>query len=289
MTLLRPSSLFLSLALILISNLAFAQDQLPGDKYYLVNEVAAPASFRPSFNPVFRNMRQETMLNLISWSQINTPPPAPPTKYNRDAHFGTWLDYKNDNTCLTTRGIILQTRSAAPIQVYPNNQCAVSSGSWYDPYSNMNLKNAEQVQIDHMVPVKKAYISGAFSWPYKYRCAYFNFIANNYHLAPIFSETNNVKMDMGPDQWLPPNKAYACQYIANWLKIKLIWKLMISVTEAQGISQKLRALNCDPALFQMSLSELAQQRAGIEQAAAQCPNTSPPPRLAPRNAELFRR
>src|ERR1044072_5745413 len=43
-------------------------------------------------------------------------------------------------------------------------QCAAKSGTWVSPYDGETWHKASDVDIDHMVPLGQAWISGAKSW-----------------------------------------------------------------------------------------------------------------------------
>jgi hypothetical protein len=42
--------------------------------------------------------------------------------------------------------------------VKTDDECKATSGTWYSPYDGRTLKKAEDVDIDHMVPLKNAWI-----------------------------------------------------------------------------------------------------------------------------------
>ena len=81
--------------------------------------------------------------------------------YDRD-EFGGWIDVDND--CQNTRAEILIDNSKEEVFFRSFNNCVVDSGYWYDPYTDRHYSLAEDVQIDHFVPLKNAYISGAHEW-----------------------------------------------------------------------------------------------------------------------------
>ena len=248
---------------LLLCSSAFAADHLAGNKYF---EITQPPAVTAE-------------LDLQAWTEHDVAPPAPAEKYVRNHHFGVWIDPASEPTCLTTRGLVLRRETKAPIAVFPADPCYVEKGDWVDPYTGKEFTDAKLVQIDHMVPLKAAYLAGAYDWPWKKRCAYTNFMGNSYHLIPIEGVINAKKSDMSPDQWLPPNTAYHCQYVANWLHVKAIWQLKIAEAEAQGIKRIIHDENCDPALFKMSGDELSQQQAKITEFANQCPDV--PPAIVP--------
>jgi hypothetical protein len=202
----------------------------------------------------------EKAFNLLSWKYIPSEFTKPSEHYNRLKHFGGWASEPNDHSCFNTRAKVLERDSLTPVQTSPNNHCVVVSGTWKDPYTGTTLTTARDVQIDHVVPLKQAYLSGAFSWNKQKRCLYGNFMKSAYHLLSVKGFENMRKGDKTPAQYLPPNRAFVCDYIRNWLKIKLAWKLVLSSEEGYAINQILKNHSCNTQSLQISEEELTSIR-----------------------------
>ncbi|MFS4457708.1 HNH endonuclease family protein [Bdellovibrio sp. HCB2-146] len=179
-------------------------------------------------------------------------------RYNRAKHFGTWIR-GHEGTCLNTRGLVLERDSDGPVS-YTSNGCSVATGNWHDPYAGDTFKQASDIQIDHFVPLKNAFISGAAEWNAKKRCLYANYLGNNFHLLAVLGTENNRKSDKTPEGYMPPNPQYRCQYLVQWLKIKMIWHLNLSVSEKESIVKLVKENNCNLRQFSYPSAELEQQR-----------------------------
>lgn len=190
-------------------------------------------------------------------------------KYNRLKHFGTWIRGHNDNRCLNTRGLILERDSQSSVS-YSSDGCTVQAGLWQDPYAGRTYTNAADIQIDHFVPLKNAYISGAAGWTSKKRCLYANYMGNEFHLLPVLGRENMRKSDKSPATYMPPNAAYRCQYLNQWLKVKMIWSMNLSSDEARRITELAQENHCDPTSFRYSETELLKQRRFISDNANLC-------------------
>jgi len=243
------------------SSAAFALNQLPGNKYFTVTE---------------NGTRGE--VNLLTWTETDEAAPAPTEKYNRLHDFGAWQDFPGDNTCFDTRALVLQRDSEAPLTL--SSKCYIASGLWHDPYTDADYTSAKDIEIDHVVPLKNAYISGASEWTWARRCAYGNFLGNNFHLLAVQGKANESKLDKSPDRWMPPAQNFQCQYIADWLHVKAIWQLRMSEDEVTGIKKIASDMNCSPDMFKTTEEDLLAQRQIIDKTAAQCP-ANPPPLPAP--------
>ena len=181
-------------------------------------------------------------------------------KYDRLEHFGRWINDPTDDTCMNTRAKILVRDSVGPIVYRNEKNCVVESGKWDDPYSGEILEFARQVQIDHMVPLKNAYVSGAWKWDFKARCLFANYLGKAEHLVSVKGRENMSKGDRSPEAYMPSNTAHSCQYLRNWMMTKLIWRLQLRPAEIQFIQSKANELNCSANEFKFSRTELEQQR-----------------------------
>ncbi|MBX3041418.1 MAG: HNH endonuclease [Bdellovibrionaceae bacterium] len=283
------SSITIVVALTLLSAPTFAADDyIPGSRFFTISETSSllPQGFS---NPsaltaeLFQRSLQEAgVLNLMDWVTNNQPAPRPQEKYQRQNQFGAWLVRTPSKNCYDTRAMVLMRESQRPTTPWSVDPCYVAGGAWLEPYRGQPIQDAQKLQIDHVVALKNAYISGAFAWNNKTRCAYANFLGNRYHLLPVESSANTSKGDATPARWLPPNAGFRCAYLSAWLRIKTTWKLMMSEEEAQAIYQQVREFNCRPADFQMTRQELQEQRKLVSRGVAECPTTPPKPRIPPR-------
>jgi hypothetical protein len=157
---------------------------------------------------------------------------APMPRFNRDTHFGGWTD--DDDDCQDTRMEVLE-RDAGGGLVGDNRRCHIRQGRWPDPYSGQVLTLAGDVDIDHMVPLKNAYESGAWRWSLPRRVAYANYLHDPRHLLAVRDRLNQSKSDRGPDRWLPPNGTYLCTYVREWVRIKDKWRLVVSPGERRAV------------------------------------------------------
>ena len=102
-------------------------------------------------------------------SKIEKPKKETVTRYNRD-DWGDWADEDNDG--LNTRHEVLARESLVK-PVISNNR--VISGKWYDKFTGKYFTNAKDLDIDHLVPLKNAHISGASNWSKEKKSEYYNF------------------------------------------------------------------------------------------------------------------
>ncbi|WPC24751.1 HNH endonuclease family protein [Brachyspira hyodysenteriae] len=154
-------------------------------------------------------------------SKTEKPKKETITRYNRD-DWGDWADEDNDG--LNTRHEVL-ARASLVKPVISNNR--VISGKWYDKFTGKYFTNAKDLDIDHLVPLKNAHISGASNWSKEKKNEYYNYMKNENHLVAVSKGANRSKGDKSPVEWLPPNEEYQCEYVREWYKIKTDWGLTI--------------------------------------------------------------
>lgn len=202
---------------------------------------------------------QEEYYSLLNWKTYSRRSNLEIEKYKRLDHFGRWINDPNDDTCYNTRALVLIRDSDKEVTFSDTNKCNVVTGRWHDPYTDDTFTAREEIQIDHLVPLKNAYMSGAYKWNFKARCLYANYMGNDFHLKSVNASQNMKKGDRTPEKYMPPNPEYSCRYLKNWLVTKFLWNLKMSVGEAEAIAQAMRDNRCNRYNFKISAREIMKQ------------------------------
>lgn len=246
----------------------------PFPHYYKVSEksIKPKAVFDPlqEFEETLTSSAKQIVISLLTWSHSNRALPMPAEKYNRKLHFGRWVNDPTDDRCWNTRAKVLVRDSEVPVKFKDGNDCVVEKGRWLDPYTGEYRTRAADIQIDHFVPLKNSYISGGWKWEPLKKCMYANFISNDFHLASVDGHENMSKGDSTPENYMPPNEEFTCDYLKRWLKIKLIWSLAMQPGEAEAIDQIITDTQCNLSLFKMTRQELTANRQAILEDRDQC-------------------
>lgn len=178
---------------------------------------------------------QSSTLSVVA-APIPTPAPTPiPTQtpaYNRDDYLPSWADADGD--CINTRHEVLIVESLIP-PTMSSSGCTVVAGLWFDPYTDQHFTDPADLDVDHVVPLKEAHISGAAAWSTDQKRAFANDLTNPLILIAVDDGTNQSKGDRDPAQWMPPNRAYYCEYIMNWVAIKEAYGLTTDTNEQLAI------------------------------------------------------
>ncbi|WP_218395566.1 HNH endonuclease family protein [Alteromonas lipotrueae] len=133
--------------------------------------------------------------------------------YNRD-EWPHWID--DDGDCQNTRHELLISTSRAAVSFKTEKSCNVLDGEWFDPYSGDVFHDSIALDLDHIVPLKFAHGHGGDKWSREKRKAFAN---DRENLLLVKASLNRQKGAKGPDEWLPPNHLFRCEYIANFAYI----------------------------------------------------------------------
>ncbi len=156
---------------------------------------------------------------------------APKTDYARTQFGDGW---SSELGC-DTRNVILNrdlTVTAA------DEKCRVTSGQLNDPYTGKVIaftrgeSTSDDVQIDHVVALSNAWQTGAQGLTREQRIQ----LANDpLELLAVDGEANMQKSDGDAATWLPPNKAFRCQYVARQIAVKAKYQLWVTTAEKDAM------------------------------------------------------
>ncbi|MEU5435978.1 HNH endonuclease family protein [Streptomyces sp. NPDC020719] len=138
------------------------------------------------------------------------------------------------NKC-STRELALKALSDIPATL--KDGCKVVGGRWRSAYDGMTLTNPLRVDIDHIVPLKAAWGSGARDWPEYKRRAFANDLSGAPQLIAVSTWSNRAKDDKGPDKWLP--RGYECTYSRAWIGVKDYYGLRVTTAERNKLQKVL--------------------------------------------------
>jgi Protein of unknown function (DUF1524) len=172
------------------------------------------------------------------------PRPDGTEGYDRDAFGSDWID-TDGNGCNQRDDVLLRDAVPGTTRVAQQGSCDhdVLAGTWHDPYTGRmlhftdlkDLSQAEAIQIDHIVPLAEAWVSGAKSWTTTRRETF----ANDLHeLLAVDGPTNQSKSDDDPAAWRP-RKGYQCTYARRWIAVKSAYGLSVDPSEDAALRQML--------------------------------------------------
>ncbi|MFE5565910.1 HNH endonuclease family protein [Amycolatopsis japonica] len=134
-----------------------------------------------------------------------------------------------------TREVVLK-RDGKNVTTGPD--CTPKSGTWTSVYDGATWTKATDVDVDHMVPLAAAWVSGAKAWPTEKRRAFANDLTRPQLLA-VTDNVNQEKSDKSPDQWKPPLVSYWCTYATAWIAVKHFYRLSVTAAEKTALQSML--------------------------------------------------
>lgn len=164
--------------------------------------------------------------------------------YDRDAFGPSWAD-ADGNGCNQRDDVLLRDVLPGTVTVQQQGSCDhdVLAGSWVDPYTGTLLtfddlkdpSQAQAIQIDHVVPLAEAWISGAGAWSPEQRADYANDLDG---LLAVDGPTNAGKGADDPAAWRP-RKDFQCAYAVRWVRTKSRWDLGVDRSESTALAELL--------------------------------------------------
>ncbi|MEU1484304.1 HNH endonuclease family protein [Streptomyces sp. NPDC005752] len=166
---------------------------------------------------------------------LTTKGRGPKTGYERDEFGYAWMDTADGvplarNGC-DTRNDLLKLHGRH-VQLRSGSDCVVVAMDLYDPYTGKDIAwkkaKANEVQIDHVVPLSYSWQMGAARWPESKRKQLANDVLN---LLPVEGRANSAKRDSGPASWLPPNKKIRCSYVVRFAQVADKYELPVTTAD----------------------------------------------------------
>ena len=159
-----------------------------------------------------------------------------PDRYDRSL-FEHWVDAAG-NGCDTRQEVLIRD-SLTPADVGVG--CRVEGGTWYSAPDGDTLTNPASVDINHVVPLREAWASGASEWTPEQRRDFANDLGDDRTLQAVSAGANRQQGDADPARWLPADRAAACQFVQDWVAIKARWALSVDPLEHDAIALTLEA------------------------------------------------
>jgi hypothetical protein len=199
-------------------------------------------------------------------SQITVASEAFGSSYKRTS-FRHWVD-ADSNRC-DTRREVLAAESTKPV-----NCRTLSGGLWVSAFDGVTTKNSSGFDVDHMVPLKEAWESGAHSWDSATRTSFANDLAYDHSLIAVSAKSNRSKSDRDPNNWMPPASSFHCQYVGRWIAVKYRWSLSVDASEKSFLESKVASCG-------VAADVLAPQKAPITAGQSPAAQPTPAPTQAP--------
>ncbi|CAE6416578.1 unnamed protein product [Rhizoctonia solani] len=154
--------------------------------------------------------------------------------YDRDL-FPHWITISG--ACNTRETVLMRDGT----NVVTDSACASTSGTWKSVYDGATWTAASDLDIDHLVPLKEAWVSGARTWTTARRQSFANDLTRP-QLIAVTDNVNQSKGDQDPAEWMPPLSSYYCTYVRAWITVKYYYGLSVDSAEKSALTSYLN--NC---------------------------------------------
>lgn len=178
---------------------------------------------------------------------LNSLPVSPEQAagYDRDL-FRHWSD-PDGNGCDTRDDVLIDERITGAVI-----GCAVIGGAWSSTYDGFRTSDPGAFDIDHVVPLKEAWDSGAWRWNASTRERFANDLDYPGALIAVSASSNRSKSDRDPAEWLPERGL--CLYAKTWIAVKFRWRLAVDSREKSELTRILRG--CSPTMRVPSVARI---------------------------------
>lgn len=223
------------LVAIMVAGVGCSETGLPALESTATAVASAPADPGSVTNPDPAAVRQaRTALGTLTVKTI----PGRDESYERDAFGDTWSDAAKGvefarNGCDTRNDILRRDAKPGTLRTKTGTTgCKVTAGTWVSPYTGATFTTTKKIQIDHIVPLSRAWSSGAKRWSAARRLAFANDPDN---LIAVDGSSNQSKSDKGPSAW-KPRRPYQCAYGVRYLRAATKYALPISSADKTALT-----------------------------------------------------
>ena len=171
---------------------------------------------------------------LVALNNLEVKGRAPKTGYAR-SQFPHWSD-PDRNGCDARNDTLKRDLTNITYKV-GTRECKVIAGQLLDPFTGKVITFSATkvvIDIDHVVALSNAWQTGAAYFDKNKRSQ----IANDpLNLLAVDSKLNRQKGDGDAATWLPPSKAFRCEYVARQVAVKAKYGLWVTQPEKVAIDK----------------------------------------------------
>ncbi|WP_336206589.1 HNH endonuclease family protein [Nonomuraea sp. LPB2021202275-12-8] len=184
----------------------------------------------PGLAPITTNPDKTAARSLIK--RLRVAGRGPSTGYRRTRYGDNWADNATGvpyarNGCRTRDDLL--ARDGHNIRYRKGSTCEVIAMDLNDPYTGQIIdwrkSDADEVQVDHVVPLAYSWRMGAARWT---RTKRLDFANDPLNLLPVHGRANEQKDASGPAGWLPPQRRIRCAYVTRFAQVAAKYDLPVT-------------------------------------------------------------
>jgi len=187
-----------------------------------------------------------TLLATAVLEKLEVKGRAPKTGYKREQFYAGWPEIEG---CSLRQRII--KRELGDTARLDSNNCTVIGGEFDESYTGEHMVFRQKadfskgLQIDHVVALSDAWQKGAQYLAAEVR---YEIATDPLNLLAVESKANQGKSDGDAATWLPPNKAFRCQYVARQISVKYKYGLWVTEAEHDAMVRVLETCPNEPSV-----------------------------------------
>jgi hypothetical protein len=158
--------------------------------------------------------------------------PSPAGTYRRE-DWPHWHDVDGDGCDAREQALVAQ--SSGPAQVDPFG-CRVVAGDWASPYDGLATSDPGELDVDHVVSLEDAFVSGGWTWTAEQRVAFAN---DQRNLLVVSASSNRSKGSATVDRWRPLDEGAWCATANRIVDVKTVHRLTVTTAERDALGQML--------------------------------------------------
>ncbi|MEW9551572.1 HNH endonuclease family protein [Nonomuraea sp. NPDC050783] len=164
--------------------------------------------------------------------------------YERTRYGENWADTATGvpyarNGCRTRDDLL--ARDGRNVEYRSGSRCEVVAMTLEDPYTGKIIRwrknHADEVQVDHVVPLNYGWRMGARGWPMSKRVDFANDPLN---LLPVYGAANEEKDASGPSGWLPPQRRVRCAYVTRFAQVAVKYGVPVTPADKRAMLAQCR-------------------------------------------------
>ncbi len=157
--------------------------------------------------------------------------------YDAAAFGAEWADTDN-NQCDTRNDILARDLTNITVDA----ACVVLTGQLVDPYTARTISYSSSVipsliAVDALVTTQVAWSSGAQSWDAAQRQGFAN---DPFNLLAVDGRSSSLR-NAGDADWLPPDGAFRCGYVARQIAVSAKYALTVTAAERMAVADVLES------------------------------------------------
>ncbi|MFC4533966.1 HNH endonuclease family protein [Sphaerisporangium dianthi] len=201
-----------------------------------------PNGTKPGLVAITSRMDRAAALDLVR--QVRVGRQGSKRGYTRERFGENWADNARGvpyarNGCRTRDDLL--ARDGEEVAYRDGSRCVVVAMKLRDPYTGKVIKwrkrDADRVQVDHVVPLSYEWRMGASRWTMAKRVR----IANDpLNLIPVYGPANEDKGGAGPASWLPPVRKVRCAYVARFAQVAVKYDLPVTRADKSAMLAQCR-------------------------------------------------